>query len=236
MKKVFSSVKSTMKGGEQMKRILVLALVFAFLTAGLAVASVINTPHDLRGSSAVNNSQEVCAACHTPHHSQDNTNGPLWNRSQGAQTYTFYSSATFDVTTGTLSLGPQSLACMTCHNGQTSTLVNAPGPGLGGGVSWDPSAAFSRGGNIGLDLSNDHPVGFAYDPGLDKQGNGFPAVVGGKIAGVYPVYGTSNKIECATCHDVHDTATYTGKNTTAVYFLRATNDGSAMCKACHVNR
>ncbi len=218
-----------------MKKVLIIAAVVVLVAAGIAVAGVGNTPHDLRGTAAVGGSQEVCAACHTPHHAQDQTNGPLWNRSQATQSYTFYSSATFDMTNGgTLSLGPQSLACMTCHNGQQSSLVNAPGPGTGGGVTWTPT--FTRGGDIGLDLSNDHPVGFAYVPGADQQNNGFPAVANNMIANTYPVYGTTNQFECATCHDVHDTVTYAGKNNTAVYFLRKSNAGSQMCADCHVNR
>ena len=48
---------------------------------------------------------------------------------------------------------------------------------------------------------------------------------------------------CATCHAVHDTVAYPGKQMvggksvgTQVLFLRRDNAESAMCADCHVNR
>ena len=223
-----------------MRKALAIASILVLVAAGVALAGVGGTPHDLRGTSAVNNSQEVCAACHTPHGAVSSANGPLWNRSQAAQSYTFYSSSTFDMTVN--GLGPKSLACLTCHNGVTSSLVNAPGPGSGAGVTWQMTNPSNNEAIIGTDLSNDHPVGFTYDPNADLNNNGFPAVnqatneIGTTGLYVFDENVGNDQMECATCHDVHDTVTYAGKGNTTVHFLRMSNAGSAMCAACHTNR
>ncbi len=96
-------------------------------------------------------------------------------------------------------------------------------------------------------LANDHPVSFAYSPALDKDDNGFPArtvvngrgFINGASGAKYPLYGTQNdRFECSTCHAVHDTVDYGSKGLIGgqVFFLRATNEASAMCIDCHTKR
>jgi hypothetical protein len=231
--------------------ILLVGLISICLLAGVVFAAVSGTPHDLRSGSA----DEICAFCHTPHSAASPTlTGPLWNRSQATQSYTPYSSATFD-------MGPAaepkygSGACLTCHNGVTAGLVNYPGPGsiananytfqMGAGQYTTTYATWA---NLGIDLSNDHPVGFTYAPALDNttDNNGFPAT----IPTQFRLFGASkNQFECGTCHAVHHTpaAAYTTNvwdntnkthtsTTGQVYFLRSSNTASALCNACHVNR
>ncbi len=220
-----------------MKKVLALILCMLLVFAVAAMAGLTGTPHDLSGGAG-----EICVACHTPHAAVAATEGPLWNRSAPAAVYTYYTSATFDMSAPALSLGPQSLACMTCHNGLGSTIVNGPGSGVGttapyavaaSGTNSIGSNAFS---NIGTDLTNDHPVGFTYVAGPDTQGENFPAVgAGNLIAGTYPIFG-GTKFECGTCHDVHNTVTYPGQGATQVNFLKASNAGSAMCGACHISK
>jgi len=225
-----------------MKKTLVLALALIIAVAGIAFAAVDNTDHDL----AVGNN-EICAACHTPHGAAGNIYGPLWNRTQAglATGYTFYSNSTFDMSVvgAGMNLGPQSLACMTCHNGVGSALVNAPGPGGGTG---NPIVLIGDGNTIGTqdftdltkDLSDDHPVGFEYDNTVTVAGE-FPAaavLTGGTTTSgtTYPLY-NGNRFECATCHDVHNTAGV-GDGTNEVYFLRVSNANSAMCMDCHLTK
>lgn len=218
-----------------MKRILILAAALSLVVAGIAFAGVQGTPHDLSSGAG-----EICVACHTPHMAVASTSGPLWNRSAPAATYTYYTSATFDMSLPALVLGPQSLACMTCHNGLGSTVVNSPGPANPNPVPYTLAAAAGTsilpGGytdsfsNLTEDLRDDHPVGFEYVNTEDTT-NSFPAAAGNMIAGTYPVYGANLKFECATCHDVHSTTVPTQS---PVYFLRRDNAGSAMCGDCHV--
>ncbi|NJD54778.1 MAG: hypothetical protein FIA94_00030 [Nitrospirae bacterium] len=229
-----------------MKRILGLSfcLVLAFAAVSFAAgAGLTGTQHDLSGGTG-----EICVACHTPHAAVASTSGPLWNRTQTSPTYRYYSNATFEMDSPALALGAQSLACMTCHNGVASSIVNGPGSGVGNvapyalGASATNTIGANSFSNIGwgaLDnnnaLTNDHPVGFTYVPGTDLQNNGFPAIDAGNnnITGTaMPTF--AGKIECATCHDVHNQAYAAGAN--EVNFLRQATAGSAMCIACHVTK
>lgn len=79
-----------------------------------------------------NDYQEVCVYCHTPHAANTTVNLPLWNRTIKVTTYTTYE----QLGTGTLTQsvsqpGPNSLACLSCHDGQTAvdSIVNMPGSG-----------------------------------------------------------------------------------------------------------
>jgi len=222
-----------------MKKLLIAVLMLSLL-AGVATvwASVIGTPHDL--------APEPCAMCHTPHSGTGQY--PLWNRAQATQTYTMYSSPTFDM--GPAHDGPRypSNLCLVCHNGVASTLVNYPGP------CSDPDGAYdlqlSGCADLTTVLSDDHPISFNYVQNADLDDDGFPptAAVGSagrlKINGAaspsgYPLYGDGsdhNWFECATCHSVHDVVDYNGKGDYQVYFLRADNTGSAMCLDCHTKR
>jgi hypothetical protein len=160
--------------------------------------------------------------------------------------------------------GPQapSSLCLVCHNGVFSSLVNYPGPGSHTNENYDYQMNPTFWAMLDLDLSNEHPISFTYDPAADnsQDNNGFPAVVPcptalwrnwipGSAGANYPLYGPgttatpTTQFECATCHAVHDTVAYPGKQMvggksvgTQVFFLRRDNAGSAMCADCHVNR
>jgi hypothetical protein len=232
--------------------ILLVGLISICLLAGVVFAAVSGSPHDLRTGTAT----EICAFCHTPHSAGDPAlTGPLWNRSQASQSYTPYTSATFDM--GAASEPKYgSGACLTCHNGVTSGLVNYPGPGSIATANYTfimgtapYNSTYATWANLGIDLSNDHPVGFTYNASLDDttDNNGFPAT----ISTVFRLFGAGkDQFECGTCHAVHDTGVAAGysknpwDNTTKlhtattgqVYFLRSSNAASALCIACHVNR
>lgn len=238
-----------------MKKILVLLLALSMLclVAGVVMAAVSGTPHDLRTNTAI----EICAFCHTPHQGPG-TAVPLWNRNQAAQTYTLYTSTvsgTFDMSVAAALRDPSTL-CMGCHNGVASSLINYPGPGstananynatVAGGTLQIGSGALDAWTNLGVDLRNEHPVSFNYNPALDTatQNNGFPPLAGGTVVGAvtgarYQMYASgaaTESFECATCHNVHHTVSGYGEGSTQVYFLRTSNAASSMCRDCHVNR
>jgi len=78
-----------------------------------------------------NNYGEVCVYCHTPHGASP-VALPLWNRTIEAQTYQQYSSANSSTMTQPVTPpGITSLACLSCHDGQTAidSVINMPGSG-----------------------------------------------------------------------------------------------------------
>lgn len=98
--------------------------------------------------------------------------------------------------------------CLSCHDG---SLASSSG--------YEYLSSLPASANLGSDLSNDHPVGFDYNPDFDT--------VGLKSATVARVnFGKSRKaIWCSTCHNVHDS--------TFEKFLVMDNAGSALCLDCH---
>jgi predicted CXXCH cytochrome family protein len=138
---------------------------------------------------------------------------------------------------------------MSCHDGITSiavgTLINAPYSELGrsqvildpAGTSysaigelyrgptnltlptWGPNIGNMITGDTNADLSDDHPVSFTWVPGI--TGIKEPAAWGAA-----PLKLFNNRMECSTCHDVHDN--------TNPPFLRMSNTNSNMCLSCHI--
>lgn len=240
-----------------MKKILIVLLAVAILAAaGIALAGVANSPHDVTKLTS-NPALEPCAYCHTPHQGPTGfvPQYPLWNRNQAAQTYTPYTSNTFEMGPASADIDRGSAPCMVCHNGVASSLVNYPGRGSTPNASYNLSAnqvgtLGNNFANLGTDLQNEHPISFTYNCGLDLQGNNFPLSGSGTIAGAttnFPLYEAANEalgttgtqFSCSTCHTVHHTpvAAYSHDNgIPEVYFLRTSNAGSAMCAECHTTK
>ncbi len=221
---------------------------------------ILGTPHDVQvitGEAGL----EPCVMCHTPHSGTGDY--PLWNRDQGPQTYTMYNSSSYDMNEFNTSPQSPSSLCLVCHNGVFSSLVNYPGPGSHSNENYDYEMNPTFWAMLDTDLTNEHPISFTYNPALDssQDNNGFPdAAIGSSspwrawIPGdqgslTYPLYGSgtitapTDQFECATCHAVHDTVAYPGKQMVGgksvgsqVFFLRTSNAGSALCDDCHINR
>jgi predicted CXXCH cytochrome family protein len=197
------------------------AVVCALWPARLG-GHVVDTRHNLSasGPGAVRAAEEtqVCMFCHTPHASSPR--GPLWNRQDPGTTYTPYSSST------ALGLPGQptgsSLLCLSCHDGTIALgeVLSRPSPiTLSGGVTTIPSGP----GRLGTDLSDDHPVSFAYTPSLAAARGELadPATLSGPIK-----LDASGQLQCTACHDPHED--------TLGSFLRATTSASALCTTCHL--
>ncbi|BAL25176.1 cytochrome c3 family protein [Azoarcus sp. KH32C] len=78
-----------------------------------------------------NDYMQVCVYCHTPHGANTTLAAPLWNRTNKTPTggYTLYNQQSLS---GTVTQpGPNSLTCLSCHDGQTAidSIVNMPGSG-----------------------------------------------------------------------------------------------------------
>ena len=191
------------------------AVMVLFGAAGALAGGIAGSAHDLT-SKAGSSTDETCVFCHTPHNNAGSSAGaPMWNRNAPAGPFTAYDSVTLDADA---SAGPQgvSLACLSCHDGITAfdALI------VQGGIT--ATGHMTGSAVIGTDLTNDHPISIQY--GLPPAD--FTAAVSGKV-GVLPLYGAStDQVECATCHNPHDT--------TNNPFLRVANSGSALCLTCHL--
>lgn len=71
-----------------------------------------------------------------------------------------------------------------------------------------------------INLSNDHPVSFAWAAGIPGIKTNAPTDARLRL------FGSQQRMECSTCHNVHDNATFPP-------FLVMSNSGSAMCFSCH---
>ncbi len=162
-------------------RTLIIGGLFAVIAGGQAAGQITGSPHDLSGVIFATDNGEICVYCHTPHGSRTDIEVPLWNKpaSLGSRLigYTAYDSTTADG--DVLAVGSVSIACLTCHDGTQATdeVINAPGSGLGTGkISRYGVMSQNIAANLGLDLSDDHPIGVQYggfDPGTGVIDPGF---------------------------------------------------------------
>lgn len=102
------------------------------------IGGIVNTRHNMTQSylpagsiltmdTYRNNYGEICVYCHTPHGANTQIALPLWNRSIPATTYNTYNSST--ITQPVSQPGPNSLSCLSCHDGTVSidSVINMPG-------------------------------------------------------------------------------------------------------------
>ncbi|HTN95023.1 MAG TPA: hypothetical protein VMJ33_10605 [Gallionella sp.] len=251
----------------------VIFLSFAVLLAAgcNAFASIIDSKHNLSasgtGSVKATSEKQVCVFCHTPHGANQSAGSPLWNHALSDATYVPYYSLSLDANPLPGPPGASSKVCLSCHdgtlavgtvgvlNGKTNVTIAMTGTGTGGVMPEGSGATTGYTRNLGIDLSNDHPISFNYDATLGGVGgtdgelrappvmDGPITVVGNRTASVkkptFPLEG--NQVQCITCHDPHISTSVSPK------FLRgnrlqqlqpptgglfmASND--IMCIACH---
>ncbi|QSV47267.1 cytochrome C [Geobacter benzoatilyticus] len=121
-----------------MKRFLLITTAVAAFMAWGAIVNAGNqnirwTVHNL--SSAVpegatidrhwysDDTDQVCIFCHTPHHAEPAQ--PLWNKVNPTQAFNMYTSSSTlsSVAKGATAPGPESLLCLSCHDGRTAINV-----------------------------------------------------------------------------------------------------------------
>ena len=189
-------------------------------------------------------SSQVCMYCHTPHNANNqlgDIQAPLWNRViDRTKVFTTYTSPTMVGATGNPNL-TVSVLCLGCHDGTAASAVPYRGVTFSDKHEVINGARFNERGeypecqrchadmyglkrvlNLGPDLSNDHPIAVGYPTNLSSRFRTPPdAQNGWPDAKLY-----AGKVECGSCHRVHDPA--------IPPFLRKTNTGSALCLTCHV--
>jgi hypothetical protein len=217
------------------------AVLYAVLLVACPTASagvIANSAHDFTGTGAggstwniAGTSQQICAVCHTPHKADTATTAAaLWNHANTAQTYTLYSSTTLKATVA--QPGATSKLCLSCHDGTVAV------DSFGGNTGTHTIASSSRRNLGGAALNDDHPIGFTYDTALvtangSLHDTSFPVTIGtsptktGTISNLL-LYG--GKMECSSCHDVHNTFAV-GPNGSGM--VKLATAGSVICLACH---
>ncbi|MFO1281096.1 MAG: cytochrome c3 family protein [Burkholderiales bacterium] len=231
------------------------------------VSDIAKTKHNLStsgpGPAKATSESQICVFCHTPHGADALPGAPLWNRQRVGDTYTTYTSSSMEASAAELAAGPggSSKLCLSCHDGTLAVAnVNvlngaqnvtipmtglAPGNRIPSGAGTD--TGFTR--NLGVDLTNDHPISFTYDAALASADGELRtpdgANVGTRSAGVHPKLPLENgQVQCTTCHDPH--ITDTDSSQLPVKFLRLNrfqrvgpaggaflSNDDIICLACH---
>ena len=200
--------------------LVVLAALSITSAAWAQKSKVIGSKHDVGGIG--------CKSCHASHDGAKSTGGTdagsgrilLWDRNFSTTTFGTYDSPSMQNKAveigGATPLGNtenrmNSMLCMSCHDGVTSTGVIAPTAPTAIG---NPTNSFG--------LQNDHPVNMSHDP---TKNTGLAPVASVLSAGLV-LYGSTNTVQCSSCHTTHDP--------TNGSFLRKANINSAVCTTCHL--
>lgn len=194
------------------------------LASGAYAGTIIGSAHDFSGQGYSNG--QVCVLCHAPHNTAVIADAPLWNHTTTAATYTVYASSTMNSTVG--QPGSTSKLCLSCHDGTVA--VNS----FGGSVGTEMVGGKK---NLGTVLTNDHPIGITYDAALVTADGALAPITKSVTIGSAAknrvgtiesnmLYG--GKLECASCHDVHNTFT-----ATTAGLVKVTVAASALCTTCH---
>lgn len=241
---------------------LILAAGIALLGSGAVGADgngagIVGSPHDF-STETWNFRGEICRVCHVPHdHDRNYTlfaSGLLWNHQLSAATYQMYAeeglaNPTFaNFIDGAFDGEPTGVAklCLGCHDGtvgidQFDRNSGAPGSSSGNATVFigDIDSGFQiPGANVpdigtSTNLTGTHPVSIVYDevadPGLNPKTN---AMGTGTIQDVLEPTAAGFKVQCSSCHDVHDG---TGEAVAGTHLLRVSNTApaSGLCLTCH---
>jgi predicted CXXCH cytochrome family protein len=186
----------------------------------------------------------ICIYCHAPHNTLKLADAaginylPLWNHNVTVQTYAMYSPGTdlpsdpnhqskaAELLVGQNRPGGVSRLCLSCHDATVATNAYGQyGASSKGAGNKFVTGAFIIGGNG--DLSNHHPIGFDYDIAQASDDELAPKVTQMGNVKIQDLL-WANKMECTTCHDVHNTKNQGEK------FLWISDANSNFCLTCHL--
>ena len=216
---------------------LVIGISGSAMANGLG-AGILSSPHNFSAELWNTRPGELCRVCHVPHdhgrtlaiQSGIETSGLLWNHKLSDVVYTLYSSSSLTGAmgqpTGTAKM------CLGCHDGTVAlgamdSKASAP---VTTTVIQDIDAGFQVPGTaMGTSLRGTHPISITYDvsdTGLKPTTNTIGT--SGTIASLLD----GGKVQCSTCHDVHDSV---GESVAGTHLLRQSNTATAsgLCLACH---
>jgi len=203
--------------------------------------------------SNVDSLDRICIYCHAPHHTLTTAGAaaagltyyPLWNHQVTTAVYELYSNTpignpdipnniSHQLNATLTQPGSISKLCLSCHDGTVAVNQYGYAPATSynaGNVFITSQPRFGIGVAAQGGLQNHHPIGFDYgavfaiddeikDPASTLIGNNpYGLTINDLLFG--------NKMECASCHDVHNT-----KNT-GNKFLWVEDTNSNLCLSCH---
>ncbi len=192
-----------------------ICLLYFFTGTTMVFGGIAGSAHDFSGQGW--SGGRICQVCHTPHTADTSTlDAPLWNHEITTATFTMYSSPTMIVQPESQPQGITKL-CLSCHDGTVAVDSFA---GNWGGTYISGAA------HLSTDLSDDHPVSIRW-----QHQNETPSCTnchftnGQMFSSELPFF--NGLVECATCHDVHNTLSALPK------LLRKPLQNSEICFYCH---
>ncbi len=235
------------------------------LANGLGLG-IVGSPHDFTDNKVIgvvstientaananawnNKRKEICRVCHVPHDHgavRYGNQGILWNHALSTvASWQMYASdpTMLEFLDGTIEAAPAgtSKLCLGCHDGVSAiNQYDGKGPadaGYGGGTTYTMSAydvGFAVG-NTAASLTNNHPISITYAYPTDPQLKD-PAAATMANGDTVTSLLVQNRLECSTCHDVHDK-----EAVASTHLLREVTTGadvtganaSKLCLVCH---
>ena len=167
---------------------------------------------------------DFCLYCHAPHSGVTASTAPLWNQTLTTQTYTPYTSSTYNETGNTQpTLGSDSNLCLSCHDGTVAPGTTA----VFGKVTMVGSMNAID--VLGANLASSHPFSLVL-PMNDSPDLVATLVSKGQTGDpTGAVQLINGNIECTSCHNPHVQA----KDPVAQNFLVKSGAQGALCLACH---
>ncbi|MCF8378921.1 MAG: cytochrome c3 family protein [Bacteroidales bacterium] len=202
------------------------SFVIVLAICQFSFGQISGTSHDFSGETWAS-TNKMCFVCHTPHHAMAGvSDAPLWNHElTSVAGYSTYSSPTFDSHGGTTITDPSSSSklCLSCHDG-TVAIENFGGTTTGSSMM-PASGIIGSGG----DMTKEHPISFEYTQALAIIDGGLhdPTITNSGLGStITNDMLFANKMECASCHDVHNSLGVPN-------LLRMANINSELCLTCH---
>jgi hypothetical protein len=221
-------------------------------TVGKSAAYSWNVSTTSHGTTSPTN--YTCQVCHTPHGADTTSavgrNVPLWGHYTSTATYTQFVDPSGELTAAEGSAtvptpSGVSLACLSCHDGTVAINQEAGTNNFLGGtaVATGSSGGLPTWADLGTNLQATHPISVNY-PSFTFL-NPTSTALGAAAVGTWPTATPTiasmlynGKVECASCHDVHNQI---GDAPNDSHLLKiglaqtdSTGRGDLLCRTCHI--